>query len=286
VLGDTGVSGHLQRLEAGEVSGETLNQYADDLARLNQLTSDAGSRIPTNFWDVRTEAMINLDWHEYSVVHHLAEDGMEPYVRLLAQGYDRFLRFKAGEASGGETALDAALDMFALVETYYDSVPASKLTEHAPGITGEAEEVLLIWQSLVAGSTRINPLTGKPMFNHHIYARNNVGTMYQYDQNKALTIGEVWGVSGFAPKFVGIPKNNNQVEHMSISMVLQLLLREPVVVLDAVEEEKVLLGKADKAEAHADMALNKAIHHKFASIYGQSRQEAVEQLRAFLKEDG
>ena len=34
VLDDTAISGHLQRLEAGEVSEETLLQYADDLAHL------------------------------------------------------------------------------------------------------------------------------------------------------------------------------------------------------------------------------------------------------------
>ncbi len=281
VLGDTAVSGHLRRLEAGEVGGKTLLRYADDLARLNRFTAEEGGPVPTDFWDVRTEVMEANGWDEYGIVRNLSGPAREPYLRLLARGYGRFLLFKAGEEAGEDTALDAALDLFAYVEAYYESVPFAALTEHAEGIEGEAEEVLLIWQSLVAGTTRVNPLTGSPMFSHSIYARDNVGTIYQYDQDRALSIAEVWGVTGFAPRFVGIPGNNNQVEHMSISMVLQILLGDPVLVLDAIEEERVLAGHADKAEADADMALNNAIHSEFAPLYREDRQRAVERLRCF-----
>ena len=51
VLGDTGIRGHMERLEAGEISEETLLQYADDLAYLNEYTSANGGPIPTSFWD-------------------------------------------------------------------------------------------------------------------------------------------------------------------------------------------------------------------------------------------
>jgi hypothetical protein len=94
---------------------------------------------------------------------------------------------------------------------------------------------------------------------------------------------QVWGVSGFAPRFVGIPENNNQVEHMSISMVLQIVLDEPVVVLDGIEEEKVLLGQAHSEEAQANMALNNAIHNEFAPFIAQDGLTAVEHLRCVLK---
>lgn len=286
VLGDTAISGHLQRLNAGEVSEETLLQYADDLAYLNQFTDERGGRIPTDFWDVRTEEMEANQWDEYSTVHQIAIPEAEPYLLLLAQGYGRFLQFKAAEASGEDTALDAALDMFAFVDEYHSKVMQPPTSPDNPEeMKGRMHATLLVWQSLVAGSTRINPLTGEPIFSHSIFARDNVGTMYQYELDQAMSIAHVWGVSGFAPRFVGIPKNNNQVEHMSISMVLQIILSEPVAVLDGIEEEKVLLGHADQAEANADMALNNAIYSEFAPLFADDWRQAVERLRCFLKDE-
>lgn len=279
VLGDTAVSGHLQRLEAGEVSEETLLKYVDDLAYLNQFSAEHGGRIPTDFWDVRTEEMEAKHWDEYSAVQQIAIQEAEPYLLLLAQGYGRFLQFKTAEASGE----DAALDMFAFVDEYHTKVIVS--IDDPREERGRAEATLMVWQSLVAGSTRTNHLTGKPMFSHSIFARDNVGTMHQYDVDRAMSISEVWGVSGFAPHFIGITQNNNQVEHMSISMVLQMVLGEPLVALDGIEEEKVLVGHADQAEAKADMALNNAIHKEFAPMFVDDWQQAVERLRCVLKDE-
>ncbi|RKZ93098.1 MAG: hypothetical protein DRQ43_08435, partial [Gammaproteobacteria bacterium] len=176
-----------------------------------------------------------------------------------------------------------ALDIFAYVEEYYHSVPFSTLTEHAKEITGETEAVLMIWQAVVAGTSRINPLTNKPMFSHSIFSRVNVNTMYQYDLGTNMSIGKVWGVSGFAPQFVGMPENNNQIEHLSISIILQLIMHESIVILNAIEEEKFLLANAPKAMADADMALNQAIHKEFAPYFSDNRKMAVERLRQFLK---
>ncbi len=228
--------------------------------------------------------MIENGWDEYGVVQQIAVPEAEPYLLLLAKGYGRFLQFKAAEASGDDTALDAALDMFAFVEDYWTTLNPESIDESsAEEVEGIANGKLLVWQSLVAGSTRINPLTDMPMFSHSIFARDNVGTMYQYDMGETMSIADVWGVTGFAPQFVGIPGNNNQVEHMSISMVLQIVLQEPLTVLDAIEEEKVVTGQADSAEANADMALNNAIHNEFAPSFSENGLLAVEQLRCFLK---
>ena len=283
VLGDTAVSGHLTRLDNGVVSEETLIQYANDLVRLNEYTADRGVQIPTDFWDVRTEEMIANSWDEYTIVNQIAQPDSEPYLRLLADGYGRFHQFKNDEASGTDTALDAALDMMGLVDTYYESVSEAPPVDDRSAMEGYSDAKLLVWQSLVAGSTRINPLTNEPMFSHSIFARDNVGTMYQYELDQEMGIAEVWGVSGFAPHFVGIPENNNQVEHMSISMILQIVLDESVVVLDGIEEEKTLLGHAAEEEAQADMALNNAIHTNFAQNIAEEGQSAVEQLRCILK---
>lgn len=120
------------------------------------------------------------------------------------------------------------------------------------------------------------------MFSHSIYARNNVGTMYQYEIGQEMGIGDVWGVTRFHPRFVGIAENNNQIEHMSISTILQVVMDEPLTVLASIEEEKVLAGQADTAEAAADMALNKAIHDEFAPFFAQDSQGAAERLRRYL----
>ncbi len=283
LLGDTGISGHLQRLAEEKTDIQELRQYANDLQFLRRYTSAKQAFIPSTFWDVRTAEMEAKGWTEYSLVHQLTQPEWKLYLQLLTQAYRRFLKFKGMEEEGKDTALDAALDMFAMVEDYFHAVPFASLIEHAKEITGETEAVLMIWQSVIAGSSRINPLTGKPLFSHSIFARNNVGTIHQYAQGKAMSTGKVWGVSGFAPRFVGIPHNDNQIEHMSISMVFQLILHEPLVILDGIEEEKILSGNSRSEESYADMALNNAIHKEFLPYFPKNRLGAVENLRRELK---
>ena len=283
ILDASGISGHIERFLQGDTNLNELQQYAKDLKYLNKFTADKGTLIPTSFWDVRTQQMQEKNWTEYSIVHQLTQPKWESYLRLLSRGYARFLKFKSDKTESSTTALDTALDMFTYVEDYYQSTPFSTLTEHAKEIKGETEAVLMIWQSLVAGSTRTNPLTGKPMFSHSIFSRDNVGIMYQYHLGKKMTISKVWGVSGFAPRFIGISENNNQIEHMSISMILQIVMKEPVLVLDGIEEEKILLGHANSAEGHADMALNNAIHREFVPYFHKNSLDAVERLRLILK---
>ena len=286
VLGDTAVSGHIKRLENGETSLTRLWQYLKDIETLTAYTTENGGAIPPAFWDVRTAEMTANGWDEYSLVHQMAQPESEPYLRLLTQGYGRFSQFKAAEAAGTDTALDAALDMFAYVDAYWTAVtPTASPSNREEVSKGIVDSKLMIWQSLVAGSTRINPLTRKPMFSHSIYARNNVGTMYQYDIGEGMSIADVWGVTGFAPRFVGVDANNNQVEHMSISMILQMVLDDPVIVLDGIEREKTLAGHADSKEAKADMALNNAIHREFKPYFARDWETAVEHLRRVLKSD-
>ncbi len=98
-----------------------------------------------------------------------------------------------------------------------------------------------------------------------------------------MSTGKVWGVSGFAPRFVRIPHNDNQIEHMSISMIVQVVLHEPLAILDGIEEEKLLSGQSSKEESHADMALNNAIHKEFLPYFANNRLGAVENLRRTLK---
>ena len=72
---------------------------------------------------------------------------------------------------------------------------------------------------------------------------------------------------------------------MLISMVLQIVLGEPVLILYGIEEVNVLAGHADLAEANADMVLNNAIHKEFAPNFAQDWETAVEHPRHVLKSE-
>jgi hypothetical protein len=93
ILGDTGVSGHLQRLLENKTDIHELQQYAEDLQYLNQYTSERNAPVPSSFWDVRTAEMEKKHWDEYSLVHQLVQPEWEPYLQLLTKAYGRFLRF-------------------------------------------------------------------------------------------------------------------------------------------------------------------------------------------------
>lgn len=284
-LDSTGIQTHLQRLRDGEVDANTLLLYADDLEALNLFTAAAGAQIPTDFWDSQTEFHKSTGVDEYTLVRESAMPGSEPYIGLLAQAFGRFLAFKDGEATGEDTALDAALDILPMLEAYdeaiYGGAPAA---DNPAELTGRAQGKLMVWQSLIAGTSRTNPLTGEALFSHGIFGHNSIPEMWRHAQGENISVSEVWGLSGFAPQFVGTPRNANQIEHMSISAYLQFVMDEPLTVLNGIEQEKLVRGHADAAEAHADMALNRAIADEFAPFYATQPEQAVERLRAFLKE--
>jgi hypothetical protein len=283
-IDSTGVQTHLQRLQDGEVDANTLLLYADDLQALNQFTAEQGALIPADFWDSQTQFDKENGVDEYTLVRESAMPGSEPYIGLLAQAYARFLAFKELEAGGEDTALDAALDILLLMDAYDRAIYGDTPAEGPEELAGRAQGKIMIWQSLIAGTSRINPLTGEALFSHGIFGHNSVPEIWRHAQDEGGSVSEIWGLTGFDDEFVGTPRNANQIEHMSISAYLQMVLDEPLTVLNAIEEEKVLLGKADEAEANADMALNRAIHEEFAPIYTSDGGQAVEQLRCFLKD--
>lgn len=282
-LGDIGVEGHLARLAAGTVAKAKLVRYAADLQTLSRLTAQYGVAIPSSFWDVDTPAMTKSGWTAYRIADQLAQEMAEPYLSVMARSFNRFLAFKRAEASGEDNAVDAALDILLVAHDYITSIPRENWVQHSDDIREEAEASLLAWQTLVAGSTRSNPLTGNPVYSHGFVARFNVSTMYQYHLGEAMNLSAAWGVSGFASRFVGTPENANQVEHLSISALLQGVLDKPLAVLNGIEEEKRLRGIASKAEADADMSLNRAVRDVFLSRYKQDMAAAVEALRDVLK---
>lgn len=287
-LDATGVSGHLERLRSGEVDQPALEAYVQDLARLNEITAVWGAPIPTSFWDVRDSLMEEGNVTEYALVNALARPDLESYVGLMARAYERFKTFKKSDAQGGDdTALDAALDTLLLTIDYVDEAPGplpDDATKEEKLV--RAQQVVRTWQALIAGTTRYNPLTHEAMVAETLSSRETVMAMWRHETGQEAGNSELWGVSGFAPTFVGSEANINQVEHMSITMFIQFVDGEPVIVLDLQEDKELLSGySTDEGMANADKALNLAVAGQFVPHFADDMRGTVEQLRCYLKEE-
>lgn len=258
VLGDTGVATHLARLERGQVSAASLLDYARDLTALSRVSAAHGKAIPSAFWDVETPALTRDGWTPHAIVAHLAEDRGRPYLDLLSEAYARFYDYRSGAASE-DTALETAFDILDLSHGFILSLPEERRLQHGPKLNTIEAATLMSWQTLVAGTTRRIPGLGRPAFEHGFVGRFSVKTIYQYDVQTAMSIGDVWGISGFQVRFVGPPENNNQIEHLTISALLQAVAGTPVAILDALELEKAAAGQSSRGEARADINLNNAI---------------------------
>lgn len=283
-LGATGVSGHLARLDEGRVSGEQLLNYAKGLQELSSRTGRAGRQIPTRFWDVDSDEL-NVDgWNAYRVVAAMASPEGRPYLEALSAAYTRFYAFKTSPPDSKDTALDTALDLFQPSIELITDVPPEHRLETSKYIQSDEQAALYFWQQIIVGSSRRNPITHLPIFNHGFTRRFHVGTIWQYETGVEESNSAIWGVTGFAPEYVGPPENNNQVEHMSISMTVQGILREPALVLEAFEKFESLLGSASKAEAEAeaDNALNAAVKDSFVSRFQEDLPGAIASLRQRL----
>lgn len=281
VLGDTAVSGHLVRLQAGEVSGATLLAYADNLAVLNAYGEAKYGQIPTDFWDVDTAALKADGWSSYTIVAALSGPEGRDFLDLLLAAFERFKHFK--QSDGGDTAVDTALDLFELAIVMVDNQPETALLEHSPFLNTPAKSTIYLWQNLVAGTTRHNPLTHRPAYSHGFASRFNVATIWQYEVGVAMSIGKVWGVSGFDPAFVGPASNDNQIEHMSVSITAQAVLGEHLSTLAAFEAFETLISHAKADASVADEALNKAIAEYFTPHFEADLRAAVKSLRLALK---
>lgn len=287
-LDATGVRGHLARLRKGDVDQKALETYARDLQQLNEITAEWGAPIPATFWDVRDSLMEEGNVTEYKLVNALAQPQLESYVSLMARSYERFKTFREKEAKGAEdSALDAALDILLLTIDYLDET-AGPLPDDAADEEKlvRAQQAVRTWQALIAGTTRYNPLTHEAMVAKTLSSRETVMAMWRHETGEEGGNSELWGVSGFAPKFVGSEANINQVEHMSISIFIQFVDGEPVVVLDLEEDKELLSGHStDEGMANADKALNNAAAGQFVPHFANDMRGTVEQLRCYLKEE-
>lgn len=253
-LSDLGVDDHLARLASGAVDGATLNAYADAIERLSARSAANGQPLPPTLWDVSTPALREAGWSVYTLTEALASDAGAVHVDLLSDAYAAFL-------ANRPNALEGALALLPLARTYVEALPEEARAEREPHAKTEGEATLLIWQALLSGTNRHNPLTHRPLWSHGYVGHFSVPHIHQYATGEGLTPSQVWGVGGFDPTFVGPPSNSNQVEHLGISALLQGVARVPGAVLSAVEAMEVVVDHEDPAAAEADRALNAVVRN-------------------------
>lgn len=251
-LSDLGVEDHLARLEAGEVDAATLGAYADAIEALSATSADRGQALPPTLWDVSTPALRDAGWTVYTLTEALASEEGAVHVALLSDAYAAFLEHRPN-------ALDGALALLPLSRAYVDTLPESARAERERHAQTDGQATLLIWQALLSGTSRHNPLTHRPLWSHGYVGHFSVPHIHQYATGEGLTASQVWGVEGFNPVFVGPPTNSNQVEHLGISALLQGVAHVPGAVLTATESFEVFIDHEDPAAAQADRALNEAV---------------------------
>jgi hypothetical protein len=106
--------------------------------------------------------------------------------------------------------------------------------------------------------------------------------IHQYATGIGQTPGQVWGVEGFAPEFVGASSNANQVEHLGISALLQGVGNISQAVLEAVEVLEIAVDHEDPVAAAADRALNVVVRDVLVPRMEDDPQELASALREAL----
>lgn len=265
----TGVRGHRERLAAGRVTSQELEQYARDLKTLCAATARGGGAVPIAFWDVRSQSMSALGLTEYALVHRLAGAEFAPYLELLGRAYGRLVRWKQ-TATG--TAVATALEILGDCANYVRGGGSLQMTATRPHLRPE-EAAILLWQQIVAGTTR--SIHGREVYSHSFWGRHNVVEMWNFETGSEASVTEVWGLSGFAPRFVGDPRNRNQIEHMTISAVAQRTLHIPLFALNLLETVEWLTRRCSLGECHADQAVNRAVGRDLCRHFTLDAPEAA-----------
>ncbi len=275
-LSDLGVDDHLARLTAGSVDAATLLAYADAIETLAERSTERGQPLPPTLWDVSTPALVEAGWNVYSLTEALASDPGRIHVNLLSDAYAAFLEHRPN-------ALDGALAVLPLARRYVEDLPEAARAEREEHADTVGEATLLIWQALLSGTTRYNPITHRPLWSHGYVGHFSVPHIHQYAVGEGMTPSQVWGVEGFNPTFVGPASNSNQVEHLGISSLLQGVADVPEAVLSEIEAFEVLVDGQDSDAAAADRALNAAIRSNLLPIIDEDVFEIVDVLQATLQ---
>jgi hypothetical protein len=307
VLMSSGVTRHIERMEHGEVSRDTLVQYAADLTFLREQTNAWGAAIPVDFWDVghgddlaqrrknaksleeagsfssrgsagfsvrrtvRREAPLaekfisrrSAEQDEYAVAHAFSQPEYLEYVRLLGRCYGHLCDFKAGRNG---TAVTTALTLLRETAAYVCAGHCRDMASTCPAAKPE-QQAIFLWQQIVAGTNRQVPYIHRDAYTHGAWGRFNVVAMWQFSIGAKASVDEVWGLSGFSEPFIGDATNTNQIEHMTITALAQIVLGIPAVLLVVLEEMEWMLRKGTYAASKADERVNRAVARHFRPLF-------------------
>lgn len=274
-LSDLGIDDHMARLEKGETSAATLYAYADAIEVLTTRSANRGQPLPPTLWDVSSPALLDASWTVYSLAEALASEEGQIHVDLLTDAYSAFLNTRPN-------ALEGALALLPLAGGYVRALPEEARAEHEAHAGTNGKATLLIWQALLSGTSRHNPITHRPLWSHGFVGHFSVPHIHQYATGTGQTPSQVWGIEGFAPVFVGTSSNANQVEHLGISALLQGVGNIPEAVLEAVEAMEIAIDHEDPAAAAADRALNAAVRDVLVPRIEEDPEELASALREAL----
>ena len=277
-LSDLGVDDHLAKLEQGATTSEVLFAYAAAIEALTMRSAERGQALPPTLWDVSTPALLEAGWTVYSLTTALASDEGRIHVDLLTDAYGAFLKARPN-------ALEGALALLPLAHGYVRALPEEARAEHEAHAKTDGEATLLIWQALLSGTSRSNPITHRPLWSHGFVGHFSVPHINQYATETGMSPSQVWGVDGFAPEFVGPASNANQVEHLGISALLQGVGNIPEAVLEAVEVLEIYVDHEDPAAATADRALNAVVRDVLVPRIDDDPQNLTAVLRAALSQN-
>ena len=282
VLRSTGWRHHIERIERNVVSSEVIVQYGSDLRAIQEAFSAGGGDVPIDYWDENDPGTKADGSDLYALVHRLSQPEFREYLGLLGRSYQRLRALKEGS---NETAVAAALAILCESSTYVTSGSCLEMARVRAGMSAD-QHAIFLWQQILTGTNRQIPYIHRDAYSHGPWARFNVVEMWRYQARSDLTPDEVWGLSGFADRYVGDATNTNQIEHMAISAVAQMVLALPQLLLDVVEELEWILRKGTRAASKADERLNRAIARVFQPRFrAEAPQAACQELEKELARD-
>ncbi len=263
VLDSTGIKFHVERVCRGDVSAATVEAYADNLHIVASAAGLGDTAIPIDYWDVCTMAMQASSIDEYAMLRRLSTPEFGAYLALLGRCFGILCDF---EAACGETAVTTTLAILREVSAYVAAGHCLEMAEHCRA-TAPDKRAIFLWQQVVTGTNREVPYLHRDAYTHGIWGRFNVVEMWRYHVGAEVSVDATWGLTGFAERFVGDATNTNQIEHMTISAVAQMVLGVPVVLLDLLEEAEWILRRGTRAASRADIALNGAVARSLRPLF-------------------
>lgn len=275
-LGSVGIAGHMAHVRAGAVTEAQLRTYASNLTRIAHHTERAG--IPVDAWDVPS-AIRRGKGNVYQMAHVLAQPEHAAYLTFIARAFRRFARFKRGD---GSTAVATVLDLLLLAARTVQSGAA--LPPLAPvRRRSRDQQALFLWQQIAVGSTRWVPIIRYPLVPRTVFSRCNVATLWQYAEGRAQSLSALWGLSGFHDGYIGDPHNDNQIEHLTITAVMQGVFGVGLGILNLLEWGERMSPHVPSAEMYADIALNRAVAGVLLPAFtSHAPERAVLRMRAAL----